>query len=192
MAENRTFQFYGNGYGDGVTPASITATVAGTTIYSGPVQTFNLPIDPPPLYDPVSQVVLFEIANSAALNTDFAGSVNMTITVNSGYGVNFGQIDSNYYRGNVEVDPNAGTVNNYAQNYFGNPPNSEGTQDPRSSVVIDSVPETAERPPNGTWNWLIPAGSVFSYNWNISTGQVSNVAGNTSTYTGPYTTTAPT
>jgi hypothetical protein len=185
---NRTFQFVGNGYGD--TPVSITVTVAGTQIFSGEIPTINEPIDPPPIVYPSAQVILFVLPDSAALNTDFSGSLNTTITVSGGYGVNFGEINSNYYLGNVQVDPGAGTVDNFSQCYFGKPVNSEGTTDPRSSVVINSVPVEAVRPPDGCWNWLVPAGETMTYNWNISLGQVSNVVGNVTSYTGPFTTTA--
>jgi len=186
---NRTFQFLGNGYGD--TPVSITVTVAGTQIFSGEIPTINEPIDPFPVYDPATQVVLFELLDSAAINTNFSGSLNTTISVTGGYGVQFGEINSNYYLGNVQTDPGAGTIDNFSQCYFGQPVNSEGSVDPRSSTVINAVPQTPVRPPEGCWNWLIATAEPMTYNWNISLGQVSNVVGNVNSYTGPYTTTAP-
>lgn len=184
---NRTFQFIGNGYGD--TPVSLTVTVAGTQIFSGEIPTVNVPIDPPPPYDPGSQVLLFELADSAALNTNFSGSLNTTITVTGGYGVNFGLINSNYYLGNVQLDPNAGTVDNFSQCYMGKPTNSDNSLDPRSTVQINGVVQPTVRPPDGCWNWLVPSGSEMMYNWNISLGQVANVVGNVNAYTGPYTAT---
>lgn len=184
---NRTFQFIGNGYGD--TPVSLTVTVAGTQIFSGEIPTLNEPIVPPPAYDPTTQVVLFELPDSVALNTDFSGSLNTTITVTGGYGVNFSEINSNYYLGNVQVDPNAGTVDHFSQCFMGKPVNSENSTDPRSSVSINGVPQPTSRPPDGCWNWLVASGDTMTYNWNISLGQVANVTGNVNAYTGPFTAT---
>ena len=186
---NRTFQFIGNGYGD--TPVSLTVTVGGTQIFSGEIPTTNEPLPPAPVWDPSAQVVLFELPDSAALNTNFSGSLNTTITVSGGYGVQFAEIMSNYYLGNVQIYPGAGTVDNFSQCYMGKPINSESSLDPRTSVVIGGVAVSATRPPDGCYNWIVPAGETMTYNWNISLGQVSNVVGNVNSYTGPYTTTAP-
>lgn len=190
MAENRTFQFLGQGYGSD--PVSITASINSTQIYSGTIPTIAGPSEPYPVVPSAEQVILFSIDNSAALNTDFAGSLPMTIVVSGGNGVLFGEINSNYYIGNVLVDPNAGTVNNFSQNYIGNPPNSDATQDPRSSVALDGTPWAVTRPPNGCWNYYVPTGGTLTYNFNISLGQIGNIIGATTSYTGPYTTTAPT
>lgn len=190
MAENRTFQFFGQGYGSD--PVSITASINSTQIYSGTIPTIPGPSDGYPVVPPAEQVVLFSIDNSVALNTDFAGSLPMTIVVSGGTGVLFGDINSNYYIGNVAVDPNAGTVNNFSQNYAGNPPNSDGTLDPRSSVALNGTPWAVTRPPNGCWNYYVPADNTLTYNFNISLGQIGNIIGATTSYTGPYTTTAPT
>jgi hypothetical protein len=186
MAQNRTFQFIGNGYGD--THVSVTVTVAGTQVFSGEIPTLNVPWDPPnPPWDPTTQVVLFELADSAALNTDFSGSLNTTVVASGGYGANFQLINSNYYQGNVEIDPGAGTVGKFSQCYMGTPPNSEGSGDVRSSVVINNVPQTPTRPPDGCYPWFCPAGETMTYNWNISLGQVGNVVGNVATYSGTFT-----
>lgn len=190
MAENRTFQFLGQGYGSD--PVSITASINSTQVYSGTIPTIAGPADSWPVVPTNEQVILFSIDNSAALNTDFAGSLPMTIVVSGGNGVLFGEINSNYYIGNVLVDPNAGTVNNFSQNYAGNPPNSDGSLDPRSSVTQNGTPCVTVRPPNGCWNYYVETGSTFSYNFNISLGQIGNIIGATTSYTGPYTTTAPT
>jgi hypothetical protein len=189
MAENRTIQFVGQGYG--ADPVSITASINSTQIYSGTIPTIAGPTDGWPVVPPAEQVILFSIDNSAALNTDFAGSLPMTIVVSGGNGVLFGEINLNYYLGNVLVDPNAGTVNNFSQNYDGNPPNSDGSGDPRSSVAVNGTPCSTVRPPDGCWNYYVPTDSTFTYNWNISIGQIGNNVGSTTSYTGPYTTTAP-
>ena len=59
------------------------------------------------------------------------------------------------------------------------PVNSENTGDARSSVTINGVaqpPYNHTPPNNGTWPWEFPPGDVVTYNWNISTGMVANVA----------------
>lgn len=190
MAENRTFQFWGQGYGSD--PVTITASINSTQIYSGVIPTIAGPAEPWPVVPPNEQVILFSIDNSSALNTNFAGSLPMTIVVSGGNGVLFGEINSNYYVGNVLVDPNAGTVNNFSQNYIGNPPNSDGSMDPRSSVTQNGTPCVVSRPPDGCWNYYVETNSTFAYNFNISLGQVGNIIGDTTSYSGPYTTTAPT
>lgn len=191
MAQNRTFQFYGLGYGE--TPVSITASINSTQVFSGEIPTANVGIVPQPTPSPVEQDVLFSIDNNALLNTDFAGSLPMTIVVTGGSGVIFGEILSNYYQGNLMADPDAGTSTGYAQCYNGNPTNSEGTPDPRSSVQINGVTQV---PPlaksEGCWNWFLTPGTTMTYNWNINVGQVANAVGNVSNYIGSYTTTAPT
>jgi hypothetical protein len=54
-------------------------------------------------------------------------------------------------------------------------------------VAIDGAQQVPPLAPSqGCWTWLIPTGSTMTYNWNIGLGQVSNVVGNISTYTGDY------
>ena len=185
MAANRTFQFYGIGYGN--TPVTVTAHVNSTEIFSGEIATIDQPIDPypNPIPSEVNTNLMFSLADSALLNTDFAGSLPMTVAVTGGEAAMVGWINCNYYQGNTQITPTAGTVNNFGQSYTGTPTNSEGTIDSRSSVVIDGTPVFPNRPPNGRWTWLVPTGSTVTYNWNISLGQVGNLQGNSSSYTTP-------
>jgi hypothetical protein len=180
MTQPRTFQFYGLAYGN--SPVTITASINSTQIFSGPVTTLDQPL-PNVCPDQSTQTVLFTIDNSAALNTDFSGSLPMTLVVSGGDGVWVEQINCNYYAGN---SASAGTVDGYNQCYQGFPVNSDNSQDPRSSVVIDGVAMTPSRPPNGTWGWEIQASQTMTHNFNIGLGSVANVVGNTSTYTGDY------
>jgi hypothetical protein len=185
MAANRTFQFYGIGYGN--TPVTVTARVNSTDIFSGEITTINQPIDPVPYPTPeiATTTVLFSLADSALLNTDFAGSLPMTVVVTGGEGMLFGQIKSNYYQGNVQVNPDAGTAGNFSQCYYGTPANSNGTIDPRSSVAINGVLKPVALDPQGCNTWLVPSGSTMTYNWNIGLGQVGNALGDSATYTAP-------
>jgi hypothetical protein len=219
MAENRTFQFMGQGYGN--TPVSIVASINNTVIYSGEVPTIERSANQ-------QDSVLFTIDNSADLNTDFAGSLPMTVVVSGGQSIKFGLINSNYYNefneyydATYQVDSivhindtyyqciqectgisppdsdywrllpdyvtTGGTPDNFNLCYFGEPTNSEKTGDPRSSVAINGIQQVPplEKSP-GCWIWVINTGDVITYNWNIARGQVGNVEGDTSNYSGKY------
>jgi hypothetical protein len=189
MAANRTFQFRGLGYGD--SPVTVTASVNSTQIFSGTIPTIaGDPLNPEPYPTPqvAYDTVAFTLDNSALLNTDFAGSLPMTIEISGGNSVIFTEILSNYYPGNTTTDPDAGTVDHFAQCYNGTPVNSESTQDPRSSVYINGTQQVPPLPLSlGCWCWIIPSGTdspaTMTYNWNISVGQVGNVVGNSASYT---------
>lgn len=183
MTENRTFQFYGIGLGD--TPVTVTATVGGTQIFSGPVTTEpgTLSTEYSVLPDSAFETVMFSLSNSAVFNTDFAGNVPMTMEISGGNGVIITEINSNYYQGNVTTDPNAGTANNFASAYWGKPINSESTPDPRSSVYINGVQQVPPLPASlGTWCWQVPSPATIEYIWNIGIGQIGNVPGATGNY----------
>ena len=187
MAQPRTFQFYGVAYGN--SPVTITAKINSTEVFSGPVTTVDQPFPPDTYPAANAQGVLFTIDNSAALNTDFAGSLPMTLDITGGDGVIVQNIWCNYYAGNVQINPGAGTADNFAVSYGGTPANSDGTQDSRSSVVINGVaqtPPTRNSGEEGNWPWEVSSGQTIGYNWNISTGTVANVSGNITTYTGDY------
>jgi len=231
--ENRTLQFYGLAYGD--SNVSLTATINGTTVFSGEVPTINSPMPVPPV-DFSNEVILFSIENSTLFPTNYSGAYPMSIAVSGGYAAVLNNINCNYMltnnvnttvmenssiSGNVltvgtvssgtvaigqrltgtdvvantsivsgsgttwivnnsQIGPNTtiigkfnkpvdGTANDYVLCYNGNPVNSEGTPDPRSSVVIDGINQV---PPlsksSGLWGWIVPSGSTISYNLNIS------------------------
>jgi len=187
MAANRTFQFIGLGFG--AEPVTVTASINNTQIYSGTVTTVDQPVYLTPVGPQDQQVTLFTIDNSASLNTDFAGSLPMTVVVSGGTGVVFGEINSNYWQGNIYANIGAGTADSFGQCYTGTPVNSDSSVDVRSSAVLNGTPVVLSRPPDGVWNYYVPAGSTLSYNFNISAGQVANVLGDPANYSGPYTTT---
>lgn len=67
------------------------------------------------------------------------------------------------------VIPGNATI--YRPCYNGMPVNSENTPDPRSSVTIDGITQVPPLPTSeGTWGWVIPTGSTFAYNLNVSSG----------------------
>jgi hypothetical protein len=191
MAANRTFQFRGIGYGD--SPVTVTASVNSTQIFSGTIPT--LPGNPPePGNDETPTVaydtVAFTLDNSALLNTDFSGSLPMTIEISGGNAVIFTEILSNYWYwitdSCIDVPLGMGNVNNFAQCYNGTPVNSESTPDPRSSVYINGIQQVPpQQPSKGCWCWTITSPATMTYNWNISVGQTGNIVGNSDNYTSP-------
>jgi len=186
MAANRTFQFKGIGVGD--TPVTVTATVAGTQIFSGVIPTVPSTVDPGvyPTQDNEYTTTAFTLDDSSVYNTDFAGSVPMTIEISGGNLAIFTEIFCNYYAGNVTTDPNAGTVDHFGSCYYGVPVNSESTPDPRSSVYVDGAQQV---PPaevsKGCWAWGVDSPGTLTYNWNIGVGQIGNVSGNSAAYIAP-------
>lgn len=82
---NRTFKFYGSGYGP--TPTNITAIFAGTTIFSGDIPTMNTST-----ISLGDSVFLFQ---GGEVPVDFQGAVPMEITVNSGTAF-FVTVEANY------------------------------------------------------------------------------------------------
>jgi hypothetical protein len=172
MAENRTLQFLGYAYGNA--PVLLNAHINGTIVFSGEVPTIDAPIPSTPGL-PGNQT-LFSVENSPLFSTDFSGAYPMTISVANGYGVLVGEINCNYMRfidtvGNVAYPGNATA---FLDCFTGIPTNSEGTQDPRSSVTIDGVTQVPPTPVSkGTWVWEINTGSTLGCNLNVSLGNVA-------------------
>jgi hypothetical protein len=208
----RTLQFYGQGYG--TTPATITATLDGVTIYTGAVPT----IDAPYTYDYPDQPLLFE---GGSIPADFSGTIPMTVEVTNGV-VIFIWIYANYcpvqnpvftteqwaivssttlpWADKLTVyeavatppftteeiailestDPatfpakNQILVDHNASNYLLTADNWGDTfpGDNRTNVTIDGIPQSAPdpRPPgkDGDWPWVVSAGSVLAYDFNIN------------------------
>lgn len=87
---NRILRFFGQGYGP--SPASITVTKNGTTVYSGTIPTVDQPL--PVLPDPAlinAQPALFDIE----VDVEFWGQFPMTCTVTNGT-VLFTNVQGNY------------------------------------------------------------------------------------------------
>jgi len=52
--------------------------------------------------------------------------------------------------------------------------NSSPIGDPRSNVVIDGAAQTPDRPPNGTWTWVVNNGSTLACDLTVSLGNVAS------------------
>ena len=170
MAENRTFQFMGMGYG--TSNVSVTAKINNTVVYSGEIPT----VDQTPLSPPTTDALvnIFSINNSAELNTDFAGFLPMSITVTGGNYVIFGDVLSNY--STTPLTDGGGSINMYSTCYYGDPANSDENVDCRSNVYIDGIKQDRNVYP-GVGLWVIPTDSTITYEWNVGTGQVGNLRG---------------
>lgn len=86
---NRTYQFYGQGFG--TNPVNVTVTVNGTTAYSGPIPTVDQPFSDD-WYSPDQYVVLFSIESPV----EFAGAILISVSVTSGAGMKLAQTMANY------------------------------------------------------------------------------------------------
>ena len=178
---NRTIQFFGYAYGNA--PVQLNAHINGELVFSGAVDTINEPLPAPP-NDLTNAPVLFSVVDSPLFPTDFEGSYPMTVSVATGYGILLGNTYCNYM--GSSSDPSGGTFTPGSEDVFldcyggqpeGGLPNSEGTEDSRSSVTLDDVVQVPPLPKSsGQWTWLVPQGSTLGCNFNISAGSVGNVA----------------
>ena len=168
---DRTLQFCGYAYGD--VPVQLNAHINGQLVFSGAVDTLNEPL-PLPTIDMANAPPLFSVTSSL-FSTDFSGSYPMTVTVGTGTGTYVCAINSNYMAGfdqaaNVVIPGNA---TGFLRSFSGEPANSEGTPDPRSSVQIDGITQVPPLTPStGCWTWAVNQGSTLSHNLNISLGNV--------------------
>jgi hypothetical protein len=172
---NRTIQFFGYAYGD--VPVQLSAQINGQTVFSGAVETVNQTI-PSGQIDMSAAPVLFSVENSPLFPVEFSGSYPMTVTVETGYGVALNQTFANYMLGfdpvaNVSI---AGNATGFLDCFVGT--NSEGNNDSRSGVTIDGVVAPRIYTPDpalgkGEWTWVVNQGSVISYNFNVSVGNVA-------------------
>jgi hypothetical protein len=173
MAVNRNLQFYGFAYGD--TPVTLDVKVNGQQVFLNTVSTIpgTLPED---THDIVCDQVLFEVNSTDLFPITFSGDYAHSIEVSGGLGILAGPVLSNYM---TNLDPISnvvvpGNATGFVSVYNGNPTNSEGTPDVRSSVKIDDVSQV---PPavasKGCWTWEVNTGSNLSCNLNIGLGSIA-------------------
>ena len=142
------------GWGSGT--ATITASLDGNQIFSGAVDLVEMSKDND---SEQTAPTLFTFP----LPMDFAGTKKMLISV-KGAPVRFGQIVVNYVEmGSINWSSGEDSYHDIVDR------NDEGIQDPRSNVIIDGQPCSADRAlGNGTWHWLVNPGSVFEHNLTVS------------------------
>jgi len=156
----RTFRQFGQAYG--ATPASITASIGGSVVFSGAISTADQPV--PSSQVGISASELFSWTNTV----DYAGNVSFSIAV-TGSQLLLTMTDADYCYANVPST---------FMGFFTYEDSGLTISDPFTNVVIDGVPK--QRGPNnsnvagpltGQWYWLIPAGSTFTATLNVSAGQ---------------------
>ena len=154
----RNFKQLGQAYGS--TPASITATIDGTVVYSGTIPTFDTPIPSRPDVSTDSVTTLFTWTNTV----EFAGTQSYSIAV-TGSPLLLCFIEADYCIPNAIANFNIPYTYDY---------NGVTIADPLTNVAIDGVPQT-RGPDNtlvGPWHWLIPAGSILTATLNVNAGCV--------------------
>jgi len=149
----RNFKQCGRAYG--LMPASITAIVDGTMVYSGPIATLDAPIPSRPEGN-VSVPVIFTWTGSVA----FAGTQSYSIAV-TGSPLLLGFTGADHVAGNNVSE--FGVINIYELG-------GVEIADPLTNVAIDGVEQTRDNTLSGQWEWLIPAGSTFTATLNINAG----------------------
>lgn len=158
----RTVKMFGLAYGS--SPAEITVTLDGATVYTGSVTTTDTPVPALPnldLTDTTIEFCNFEIP------VDFTGTKPMTCAVTNGT-VIFAQVLANYCA-IANTDPVIGTGPDVFNNI-------DGIGDARSNVAIDGVtqPMNHEELP-GTWWFTVNTGSTLTCDLDIQAG-TANVA----------------
>jgi len=152
----RTINTYGKGYGS--TEVTITVTVDGIEIFSGPVSTTNGPIVNPP--DP--STVLF----SWQEDITFEGTRALSITVNSG-----DVLLKTYSKANYCADE-TGPLGPDVFYWLPDGPEPVPT-DPTSGWLMNGIPTPNQPDPSlGECWWQIPVGSTFSYQLRMNRGFV--------------------
>jgi len=151
----RNFKQCGQAYGP--TPASITATINGTVVFSGPVSTLDIPIPIRPDPSSGADPTIFTWTNSL----DFTGTQTYSIAVT-------GSPLVLSFTGADHCFPNDSAL---FGTFYTQEINGVAVADPLTNVAIDGIVQT-RGPDNGTlpgqWQWLIPAGSTLTAVLNIN------------------------
>jgi hypothetical protein len=158
----RTVKMLGLAYGS--SPAEITVTLDGVSVYTGTVTT----VDAAPLTEPDPAAVdsTIEFCNFE-IPLDFNGTMPMTCTVNSGT-VIFAQILANYCA-IANTDPVIGTGADGFRNIG-------GAVDARSNAYIDGILQrTNHEEYPGSWWYGVSAESILTYDLDVQAG-TANVA----------------
>jgi hypothetical protein len=155
---NRTLQFYGQGYGS--TPPTITVTIDGNQVFSGPVLG-SVDETPPQIFFPADYNQIYIAQLPIMANTT---SYSFSLTVSGGLGIYTGLVKTNYNgTGNV-ASPSSGPTEFQVQPDV----NSNVYINGQSVVTPDPKPDGQE----GAWTYWIPSGSTMTATMTIQGGVV--------------------
>jgi hypothetical protein len=148
------------GWGTGASPAIITATLDGETVFSGPVELEEFTKD-----NETAQTAPTLFSFEIPMN--FAGTKHMKITV-ADASVRFAHVVGNY----TEYDTGAGIIVSGPDEYLDvSLLDDNGVRDTRSNVIIDNIKQLADRSKGkGTWHWVIRPGSTFEHDITVAEG----------------------
>jgi hypothetical protein len=178
--ENRTLLFYGYAYG--ATPVTLTATINGSTVFSGEVPTVDAPTPSGIITD---QVLLFSLDNSPLFPTNISMAYPMSIAVSGGNAVMFANIQCNYISTTI-IDSSAIMENSSISNTT----LTVGTIQSGTIVIGQELigngilPSTIITEGSGT-TWTVSTENSVS-NITITSQKLSSVAGNASHYASCY------
>ena len=155
----RNFKQCGQAYGS--TPASITATIDGTVVYSGPISTLDAPVPSRPYTATTGLPAIFTWTNTV----EFSGTQSYSIAVTGS------PLLLDFTAADYSSISNVTTFSTFYTYTTG----GVSVADPFTNVAIDGVVQT--RGPDdsvlpGQWQWLIPAGSTFTATLNVDAGLV--------------------
>jgi hypothetical protein len=159
----RTVKLFGLAYGS--SPAEISVTLDGASIYTGTVTTNDTLVPALPNLDLDGTTVEF---CNFEIPLDFAGNKSMSCEVLNGT-VIFAEIKANYCA-IANSDPVIGTGPDVFSNI-------DGAGDARSNVAINSAAQIVNHTEEltGTWWFVVPTGSILTYDLDVQAG-TANVA----------------
>ena len=161
---SRTFKQYGQGYG----PSSVNVTVKldSQTVFSGPVETIDQPVE--------WKTQGIEVYTFSIPDLTFEGSLPLEISVTGG-DFFLASTNANYCKIVLQKDGKPEIYSsgpNGFQLFYFQEANGIIYSDPLTNEMINGVPQ--EGPPNpeytGQWGWIIPNGSTFTADLNILAG----------------------
>jgi hypothetical protein len=150
------------GWGTGQSPATLTASLDGETVFSGKVDLVELS-------DANQSAQTAPTLFSFDVPPEFAGTKRLKITVADAL-VRFAHIVGNY----TVYDTGAGIYKSNEDEYLDiSVFDSDGVRDARSNVSINGIKQTVDRSlGKGSWHWFVPPGSTLEHDVNIPTSSL--------------------
>jgi hypothetical protein len=182
---NRTLQFYGYAYGNA--PVQLNAHINGEVVFSGAVPTLDEPLPTGGPSDIDVAPILFSVTDSPLFPTEFSGSLPMTVSIATGYGIAMSNVFCNYMSNNTTTDLILLENSSISDTTLTIGSVASGTVQVGQTIVDDT-----EIIPTGT---IITGGSGSSWTVNISQtvpsttiqgGIVTNIPGNATAFAGCF------